>query len=64
MINNESEFLTIREASKYLRVKVSTLRNWSNKGYLKAYRLGKRGDRRFKRADVEAFIKRDIDVKG
>ena len=50
------ELLTIREVAKWLRVKPSTIRHWSNKGLLHVYRLGPRGDRRFSREEIERFL--------
>ena len=55
----DSEMLTTGEAAKLLRVHPNTIRQWANKGLLHAYRLGPRGDRRFKRKDIEFFITLD-----
>ena len=51
----DGAMLTIREVSQILHVHSNTLRRWSDQGIIKAYRIGPRGDRRFKRADI-AFI--------
>ena len=40
-----------------LGVSKLTLRNWDNKGILKAVRMGSRGDRRYRKTDVERFLK-------
>jgi len=50
--------LTIKEVSQILHVHPNTVRNWSNSGLLKAYRVGSRGDRRFRPEDIEAFLQR------
>ncbi len=55
----DSEMLTTSEAARLLRVHPNTIRQWANKRLLHAYRLGPRGDRRFKRKDVELFITLD-----
>jgi excisionase family DNA binding protein len=55
----DSEMLTTSEAAKLLRVHPNTIRQWANKRLLHAYRLGPRGDRRFKRKDIEFFITLD-----
>ena len=55
-LNDESEYMAISETATLLQVHTNTVRLWANKGYLKCYRLGKRGDRRFKRVDVVAFL--------
>lgn len=51
-----SELLTLSEASKILKVHPNTLRKWDKKGILKAVRFGERGDRRYKKEDVQRFM--------
>jgi excisionase family DNA binding protein len=48
--------LTIREASRLLSVHSNTLRRWAAKGFIKEYRIGPGGHRRFKAEDVAALI--------
>ena len=48
--------LTMREATRLLNVHGNTLRRWSDQGLIKAYRLGPRGERRFKREDIDALF--------
>jgi len=50
--------LTIRQASEILNVHVETLRRWDKAGKLKAIKVNERGDRRYKREDIENFINR------
>ncbi|KKT42645.1 MAG: DNA-binding protein, excisionase family [Candidatus Collierbacteria bacterium GW2011_GWD2_45_10] len=50
------ELLTITEVSKLLKIHPNTLRAWDEKGILKAVRFGVRGDRRYRREDIEKFI--------
>ena len=50
------QLLTIREVAAWLRVHPKTLRNLTNSGMLRTYRIGMRGDRRFSAADVEAHL--------
>lgn len=61
MVNKwrDSEMLTTTEVAKLLRVHPNTVRQWANKRLLHAYRLGTRGDRRFKRQNVESFLKQN-----
>jgi hypothetical protein len=33
------------------------VRRWRSEGILKSYRIGPRGDRRFRREDIESFLK-------
>ncbi len=54
------ELLTLEEAAKILRVTPGTLRRWDRTGHFKAVRVGVRrgvGDRRYKRQDVENYLK-------
>jgi len=51
--------LTTSELAHLLHVHPNTVRHWANKGLLPAYRLGTRRDRRFKREDMDSFIKPD-----
>jgi len=52
--NQDSEMLTMREVSKLLHVHPNTIRKWVDQGLIKAYRIGSRRDRRFKREDIAA----------
>ncbi|MFH1662895.1 MAG: MEDS domain-containing protein [Chloroflexota bacterium] len=51
-----SNMLTTSEAAFKLSIHVNTLRRWSNLGVLPVYRLGSRGDRRFKQEDIDNLI--------
>ncbi|HEY49722.1 MAG TPA: helix-turn-helix domain-containing protein [Dehalococcoidia bacterium] len=48
--------LTTRQVADFLQVSVCTIRRWSDKGLLKFYRVGSRGDRRYRREDVLRFL--------
>jgi excisionase family DNA binding protein len=58
MANDEpmDDMLTVREVARLLHVHPNTLRRWSDKGRIVAYRINPRGDRRFKREDIVRFI--------
>lgn len=47
-----AELLTLREVSEILKVHPNTLRQWDQKGILKAVRFGQRKDRRYKKEDI------------
>jgi len=49
--------LTTRDVAQLLGVHNNTVRRWSNKGILKSYRISLRGDRRFRREDLDSFLK-------
>jgi excisionase family DNA binding protein len=51
-----SSMLTVREVSQLLHVHSNTLRRWSDQGVLRAYRIGPRGDRRFKPEDIAVLL--------
>jgi len=48
--------MTTRDLAKFLNVHINTVRRWSDQGIIKTYRIGPRGDRRFAREDVMAFL--------
>lgn len=54
--NSIDPMLTTSEVAYLLNVHINTVRRWSNLGILKAYRLGSRGDRRFKQEDITSFF--------
>src|SRR6266487_2431543 len=43
----KQRFLTIAEAAEFLHVSETSLRRWTNSGYLRCFRVGVRGERRF-----------------
>lgn len=59
-----SRMLTVTEVAHLLHVHPNTVRLWSKIGVLKAYRIGKRRDYRFKLADVETFLHNDGNPPG
>jgi len=62
--NNPIEpMLTTSEVARILNVHINTVRRWSNQGALKAYRIGSRGDRRFRKDDVDALFKGNGNLK-
>ena len=51
-----SSMLTVQEVSQLLRVHGNTLRRWTRQGIINAYRIGPRGDRRFRPEDVALLL--------
>ncbi len=51
-----ASMLTVQDVAVLLNVHVNTVRRWSDSNILKAYRITKRGDRRFRREDISAFL--------
>jgi len=54
--NGSYGLLTARQVARLLNVHVNTVRRWNDRGILKAYRIGPRGDRRFNKADIDMFL--------
>lgn len=55
-MDNKPKLLKIKEAAEILGVNPETLRRWDNEGRLRAVRLGKRQDRRYKMDDIQKII--------
>jgi excisionase family DNA binding protein len=51
-----NELIDIAEAAQFLRVSETSLRRWTNAGSLPCLRVGQRRERRFRRADLLAFM--------
>jgi len=59
--NGSNGLLTARQVARLLNVHVNTVRRWNDRGILKAYRIGPRGDRRFNKDDIEVFLAGDLE---
>jgi excisionase family DNA binding protein len=55
-INSTRNMLKATEVAQLLNVHINTVRRWSNQNIIKTYRVGPRGDRRFRKADVDLFL--------
>ena len=51
--------LSVAQAASILGVHPNTIRSWTDAGRLTAYRINSRGDRRFRRGDVERILVED-----
>ena len=50
------DLLTVREVADILRVSPLTIKRWGKRGKLPAIRINSRGDRRYKKEDIQKFI--------
>ena len=57
-MKRNNKLLKLSEAAEILNVHPNTLRKWDKKGILKAVRFGERGDRRYKKEDIEKLLKK------
>ena len=48
--------LAVREVARLLHIHSNTVRRWSDRGIIRAYHITPRGDRRFRREDIAAFL--------
>jgi len=51
-----SNMLTTGEVARLLNVHPSTVRRWSDRRIIKAYRIGPRAERRYQRDDIAVFL--------
>ena len=58
--SGNSGMLTTTEVAHFLHVHPNTVRQWADKQLIHAYRLGPRGDRRFKREDLDGFLTQNV----
>lgn len=56
--DKRGKMLTPREVAELLHVHTNTLRRWSDKGTIVAYRISSRGDRRYRLEDIDCFLAR------
>jgi excisionase family DNA binding protein len=50
------DLLSTAQVARLLNVHTNTIRRWSNASILPTYRIGLRGDRRFRRVDVQRLL--------
>ncbi len=54
--NKIGPMLTVREVARLLHIHSNTVRRWADQGLIKAYRITSRGDRRFRKEDINNFL--------
>jgi len=60
--NDPDALLTPSQAAELLNIHTNTLRRWSNRGILETYCIGTRGDRRFRRRDIDKLLRKSQPV--
>jgi len=48
--------MTVRDVADFLHVSLCSVRRWSARGTLKSYRIGSRGDMRYRLEDILRFL--------
>ncbi len=57
IIQNDSEkMLTVSEVAELLHIHPNTLRRWSDEGKIVSYCITTRGDRRYRKSDIDNFL--------
>jgi len=56
--------LTAREAARILHIHPNTLKRWTDRGRIRAYRVSERGDRRYANQDIDRFLAQLISHNG
>ena len=58
MLNNNEilPMLTVKDVSRLLNIHINTVRRWSDQNIIRAYRITRRGDRRFRQEDIDCFL--------
>jgi hypothetical protein len=51
-----SPMLKTSDVARLLSLNVNTVRRWTDKGILNGYRIGSRGDRRYRQGDIISFL--------
>ena len=53
---DSANLLTVGQVARLLHIHPNTVRRWSNKGILESYRICDRGDRRFRKKDIDLLL--------
>jgi excisionase family DNA binding protein len=53
---NLEEMLTVPQVAQMLSVHPNTLRRWSDRGWIRSFKVSTRGDRRYYKQDVNRFL--------
>jgi excisionase family DNA binding protein len=58
--NRPNALLSTAQVARLLNIHTNTVRRWSNIRLLPSYRIGSRGDRRFRRDDIEYLLHKGL----
>ncbi len=56
LIGSEEQLMTVAEVAAFLRISPNTVRALTDRGELRCYRVGGRKERRFSKADIQAYL--------
>ena len=51
-----ASIVTVNDVSRVLNVQEKTVRRWGDRGILRSYLFGDRGDRIFEKKDIDRFL--------
>jgi len=54
----EEQLMTVAEVAAFLKISQNTVRALTNRGELRCYRVGGRKERRFSKADIQAYLEK------
>ena len=54
--DEESKMLTVGEVAEIIHIHPNTLRRWSDDGKIVSYCITPRGDRRYRKSDIDCFL--------
>jgi len=53
---NSGRMLTVSQVADFLGAHANSIRRWADMGLLPSYRIGLRGDRRFRTDEISSFL--------
>ena len=56
-VSSPEALLSTAQVARLLNVHINTVRRWSNRKMLPSYRIGTRGDRRFRWVDIQRLLR-------
>jgi excisionase family DNA binding protein len=59
----KADYYTVAEVSELLGVAISTIHNYINRGYLRAYRFAGSGPYRIKKTEYDRFVSEETEER-